>query len=91
MIGSESGSTRRSCGRVAVTGSVCRTWSSRSRTFSIAKSMSVPHPNRRVTRLTPSRETEVIRSSPGVDATWASTRSVTSRSTSVDEVWGIDV
>ncbi len=67
---------------------VSRMLSSRSRTLSMAKSMSVPQEKRRVTRLTPSRDTEVTFSTPGTAATWASTRSVTRRSTSAGATSG---
>ena len=63
----------------------------RSRTLSMAKSMSVPHWNRTVTRLTPSRDTEVTRSTPGTAAASASTRSVTSRSISAGATSGYPV
>ena len=53
MIGSDSGSTRRIVGRPTVSGSDSRTLSIRSRTLSMAKSMSVPHAKRSVTRLSP--------------------------------------
>ena len=54
----------------------------RSRTLSIAKSMSPPHAKRSVTKLTPSRDTEMTRSTPGTAAALASTCSVISRSIS---------
>ncbi len=88
MMGSDSGSTRRIRGRLAVSGRLSRMLSNRSRTLSMAKSMSVPQAKRRVTRLTPSLETEVTRSTPGTAAPWASTRSVTSRSTSAGATSG---
>ena len=78
-------------GRVALSGSTSRTLSMRSRRFSMAKSMSVPHAKRSVTRLTPSRETEVTRSTPGTAAASASMRSVTRRSTSAGATSGYDV
>ncbi len=91
MTGSDSGSTRRMAGRVALSGSASRTLSRRSRTLSMAKSMSVPHAKRSVTRLTPSRDTDVTRSTPGTAAHSASMRSVTRRSTSAGATSGYDV
>jgi len=88
MMGSDSGSTLRIRGRLAVSGRVSRMLSSRSRTFSMAKSMSVPQAKRSVTRLTPSLDTDVTRSTPGTAALWASTRSVTNRSTSAGATSG---
>ena len=91
MMGSDSGSTRRIAGREALSGSDSRTLSMRSRTLSMAKSMSVPHAKRSVTRLTPSRDTEVTRSTPGAAAACPSMRSVTRRSTSAGATSGYDV
>ncbi len=54
----------------------------------MAKSMSVPQPKRRVTRLTPSLETDVTRSTPGTAAASASMRSVMRRSTSAGATSG---
>ncbi len=78
-------------GRVAVSGRASRRLSIFSRTPSMAKSMSVPHVKRSVTRLTPSRDTDVTFSTPGTAAASDSTRSVTTRSTSAGATSGYDV
>jgi len=91
MIGSDAGSVRRTAGRLAISGSMSRALSSRSRTFSAAKSMSVPQAKRSVTRDTPSRETLSMRSMPGTAATWRSISAVTRRSTSLGATPGYDV
>src|SRR5690606_4611781 len=74
---------RRTAGRLASSGSWPRPLSSRSRTLSTAKSMSVPQAKRSVTRETPSRDTLSTRSMPGTAATCRSISAVTRRSTSV--------
>ena len=56
--------------------------SSCSRTLSTAKSMSVPHAKRSMTREIPSRDTLSTRSTPGTELTRCSMRSVRKRSTS---------
>ena len=68
MMGSDSGSMRRMRGRSEVSGRNSRMLSTRSRTLSMAKSMSVPQAKRSVTRLTPSRDTDVTFSTPGTAA-----------------------
>ena len=65
--------------------------SSRSRTLRVAKSMFVPHAKRRVTRLTPSWDTEVTFSTPGTAAACCSMGSVTSRSISAGATFGYPV
>ncbi len=54
----------------------------------MAKSMSVPQAKRTVTRLTPSRDTDVTRSTPGTATARDSIGSVTSRSTSAGATSG---
>jgi hypothetical protein len=91
MMGSAWGSTRRMAGRVALSGNVSRRLSIFSRTLSMAKSMSVPHAKRTVTRLTPSRLTDEVPSTPGTVAACASMGAVTIRSTSAGATFGYDV
>jgi hypothetical protein len=83
MIGSLRGSVRSTTGLSAPSGMplLSSVWS-RSRTFSTAKSMSVPQTNRTVTSDTPSRLTLSTSCTPGTRATCCSTGSVTNRSTS---------
>src|SRR5687768_2374604 len=65
--------------------------SSRSRTWSWANSMSVPHGKRRVTSDWPSRDTLRIDPTPGAVESVSSIGSVTDRSTSIGPVSGIVV
>ena len=62
--------------------------SSRSRTLSTAKSMSVPQANLSVTSEMPSRDTLSTRSTLGTALTFCSTISVTNRSTSLGATSG---